>query len=250
MDMDMYVWLTLLVAVLCVLPSVLRTLCPYLIQDCAYILHAARFGLRLELYKRRARFYSILDGFLDGVRKHPHKPFIHFMGETHSYSDVDRESNKVARALQKVAGLKEGDIVALFLGNEPCFIWVWLGLAKLGCATALLNFNIRSKSLLHCFSCCGANVLIVDQGKSFIQCNQYSMCQCTVFTAVVLQLVSVCVGNHKQHHVSCEFLVIPLQEKKKTMTKQASTFQRKIHKQGMGMLLLIFLANDHLLYMR
>lgn len=163
MDMDMYVWLTLLVAVLCVLPSVLRTLCPYLIQDCAYILHAARFGLRLELYKRRARFYSILDGFLDGVRKHPHKPFIHFMGETHSYSDVDRESNKVARALQKVAGLKEGDIVALFLGNEPCFVWVWLGLAKLGCATALLNFNIRSKSLLHCFSCCGANVLIVDQ---------------------------------------------------------------------------------------
>lgn len=166
--MDMYVWLTFLVAGLCALPALLRTLCPYFIQDCAHMLKVARFGLRLERYKRRARFYSILDCFLDAVRKHPHKPFICFMRETYSYSDVDRESNKVAHALQKVAGLKEGDTVALFLDNEPCFIWIWLGLAKLGCVTALLNFNIRSKSLLHCFSCCGANVLIVAKGKSFI----------------------------------------------------------------------------------
>ncbi|KAI5100467.1 very long-chain acyl-CoA synthetase [Silurus meridionalis] len=159
--MDMwYMWFTFL-AGLCALPAVLRTLCPYFVQDCAYMLHVLRCGARLELYKRRTRFYSILDCFLDAVRKHPHKPFIHFMGETHSYSEVDRESNKVAHALQKVAGLKEGDIVALLIGNEPCFIWTWLGLAKLGCATALLNFNIRSKSLLHCFSCCGANVLLV-----------------------------------------------------------------------------------------
>lgn len=167
----LYAWCSLLVAGVCALPALLAllgALCPYLLQDCAYMLRAARFGLRLERYKRTARFYSILDCFLDAVRKHPHKPFIHFTGETHSYSDVDRESNKVARALQEVAGLKQGDVVALFLGNDPRFIWIWLGLAKLGCASALLNFNIRSKSLLHCFSCCGANVLVVDEGKSFI----------------------------------------------------------------------------------
>ncbi|KAL0154867.1 hypothetical protein M9458_049130, partial [Cirrhinus mrigala] len=86
------------------------------------------------------------------VKKHPRKAFIHFEGKTYSYEEVDKESNK--------AGLKEGDTVALFLGNEPRFVWTWLGLAKLGCPAALLNFNIRSKSLLHCFSCCGANVLI------------------------------------------------------------------------------------------
>ncbi|KAM9495064.1 long-chain fatty acid transport protein 2 [Clarias gariepinus] len=162
----LYAWCSLLVAGVCALPALLAllgALCPYLLQDCAYMLRAARFGLRLERYKRTARFYSILDCFLDAVRKHPHKPFIHFTGETHSYSDVDRESNKVARALQEVAGLKQGDVVALFLGNDPRFIWIWLGLAKLGCASALLNFNIRSKSLLHCFSCCGANVLVVDE---------------------------------------------------------------------------------------
>lgn len=166
--MDTSMWLTLLVAALCALPMLLWTLCPYFTQDCRYILKTLRLGLRMERYRRRARFYSILDCFLDAVRKHPHKPFIYFMGETYSYLDVDRQSNKVAHALQKVAGLKEGDIVALFLGNEPCVMWMWLGLAKLGCVAALLNFNIRSKSLLHCFSCCDAKVLIVAKGKRLI----------------------------------------------------------------------------------
>ncbi|MGH0163539.1 UNVERIFIED_CONTAM: hypothetical protein FKN15_047178 [Acipenser sinensis] len=94
------------------------------------------------------------------VQKQPHKPFIVFENKTYSYLDADKQSNKVASALQKHAGLKEGDTVAMFLGNEPDFIWIWLGLAKLGCAAALLNYNIRSKSLLHCFSCCGAHALI------------------------------------------------------------------------------------------
>ncbi|XP_026872928.2 hsFATP2a_ACSVL_like domain-containing protein [Electrophorus electricus] len=155
----MYVWFTLL-AGLAFLPAIVKTLFPYLFHDCVYILRAICFGLRIEIYKRKTPFYSMVDGFGDAVRKNPHKTLIHFEGKTYSYLDVDRESNKVANALRKVAGLKEGDTVAVFLGNEPAFAWTWLGLAKLGCVAALLNFNIRSKSLLHCFSCCGAKVLI------------------------------------------------------------------------------------------
>ncbi|KTG42158.1 hypothetical protein cypCar_00006160 [Cyprinus carpio] len=117
-------------------------------------------GIRLIVYTKKTPFYSIVDCFLDAVKKHPGKVFIHFEGKTHSYEEVDKESNKVANALRSEAGLREGDTVALFLGNEPRFVWTWLGLAKLGCPAALLNFNIRSKSLLHCFSCCGASVLI------------------------------------------------------------------------------------------
>uniref|UniRef100_A0A8C9S0Q3 long-chain-fatty-acid--CoA ligase n=1 Tax=Scleropages formosus TaxID=113540 RepID=A0A8C9S0Q3_SCLFO len=48
----------------------------------------------------------------------------------------------------------------LFMGNEPAFVFCWLALAKLGCTAALLNTNIRAKSLLHCFNCCGAKVVI------------------------------------------------------------------------------------------
>ncbi|MBN3271673.1 S27A2 synthetase, partial [Polyodon spathula] len=116
--------------------------------------------MRFRKYKTKKPFFSILDCFLEVVQKQPDKPFIVFENKTYSYLDADKQSSKVARALQKHAGLKEGDTVALFLGNEPAFIWTWLGLAKLGCAAAFLNSNIRSKSLMHCFSCCGARVLI------------------------------------------------------------------------------------------
>lgn len=154
----MIIWLTLLAGI-AILPLLLKTVFPYIGQDVSYMLKCIGLGIRLAKYKRKP-FYSILDCFLDAVKKHPNKTFIHFEGKAYSYSDVDRESNKVARALKTYACLKEGDTVALFLGNEPCFAWTWLGLAKLGCAAALLNFNIRSKSLLHCFSCCGAKVII------------------------------------------------------------------------------------------
>uniref|UniRef100_A0A673I8W5 long-chain-fatty-acid--CoA ligase n=1 Tax=Sinocyclocheilus rhinocerous TaxID=307959 RepID=A0A673I8W5_9TELE len=156
---NMYVWITLL-AGLALLLALLKTFSTYFFQDCVYMYRALGFGIRLNVYKRKTPFYSIVDCFLEAVKKHPRKAFIHFEGKTYSYEEVDKESNKVANALRSEAGLREGDSVALFLGNEPRFVWTWLGLAKLGCPAALLNFNIRSKSLLHCFSCCGAKVLI------------------------------------------------------------------------------------------
>ncbi|XP_029379623.1 long-chain fatty acid transport protein 2 isoform X1 [Echeneis naucrates] len=140
----------------------LRNFFPYLKADCIHIVRSIGVGFRLLRYKKIKPFYSVLDRFLDRVRRHPDKTFIIFEGRQYSYGEVDRRSNKVARALQAEAGLREGDTVALFLPNEPCYVWIWLGLAKLGCPAALLNFNIRSKSLLHCFSCCGAKVLIVS----------------------------------------------------------------------------------------
>lgn len=161
----MYVWFTLLAGLAALSLPFVRKLFPYLGEDCTYIVRSIRFGGRLNLYKRLKRFYSIVDQFLEAVRRHPDKTFVRFEGLEYSYGEVDRRSNKVARALQAEARLKEGDPVALFLGNEPCFIWTWLALAKLGCPAALLNFNIRSKSLLHCFSCCGAKVIIASAGK-------------------------------------------------------------------------------------
>ncbi|XP_039988382.1 hsFATP2a_ACSVL_like domain-containing protein [Xiphias gladius] len=158
----MYIWFTVLAGLAILSFSFLKTLFPYLGEDCAYILRSVQLGIRLGKYKKKAPFYSILDRFLDAARRHPGKVFLHFEGRDYSYGEVDKQSNKVARALQAEAGLQEGDVVALFLANEPGFVWIWLGLAKLGCPAALLNFNIRSKSLLHCFSCCGAKAIIVS----------------------------------------------------------------------------------------
>ncbi|XP_049580583.1 long-chain fatty acid transport protein 2 [Syngnathus scovelli] len=154
----MFIWLSVVGGFL----LILRTRFPYWLDDCVYILRSLLLAIRLIKYKRSKPFYGVLDGFLAAVRRHPDKTFLHFEGECFSYGEVDRRSNRLARVLKQEARLREGDAVALFLGNEPNLVWTWLGLAKLGCPVALLNFNIRSKSLLHCFSCCGAKVLVTS----------------------------------------------------------------------------------------
>ncbi|MBN3296309.1 S27A2 synthetase, partial [Amia calva] len=138
----------------------LHTFFPHFGHDFLFILSTIRIGMRMSKYERKRPYQTILDCFLDWVKKQPDKPFIIFENKTYTYLDADKRSNQVARVLWKDAALKEGDTVALYLGNEPFFVWIWLGLAKIGCAAALLNYNIRSKSFLHCFSCCGAKVLI------------------------------------------------------------------------------------------
>ncbi|XP_023264545.1 very long-chain acyl-CoA synthetase [Seriola lalandi dorsalis] len=146
---------------LAILPLLLYARNPYFLRDLNYAITAIQIAIRVGKFKRQKPFYSVLDSFLDKVAKQPDKRFILFEESSYTYSQADKESNKVARALSTHAQLKEGDTVALFLGNEPQFVWMWLALAKLGCIASLLNNNIRSKSLLHCFSCCEAKVLVI-----------------------------------------------------------------------------------------
>ncbi|KAM7424425.1 hypothetical protein PAMA_000664 [Pampus argenteus] len=145
---------------LAILPLLLYLRNPYFLKDLSYAMTVTLFAIRLGKFKKHKPFYSILDCFLDKVAKQPHKKFLVFEESCFTFSQADKHSNRVARALSTHAQLKEGDTAAVFLGNEPLFVWIWLGLAKLGCTAALLNSNIRSKSLLHCFSCCEAKVLI------------------------------------------------------------------------------------------
>ncbi|XP_061890297.1 long-chain fatty acid transport protein 2-like [Entelurus aequoreus] len=132
---------------------------PYLACDLRYTMAALRVGSRMRKLSSKKRFHSILDAFLDHVAKDPHKKFLWFQDRSWTYQQADQESNKVARVLSTL--LQEGQSAALLMGNEPNFVFVWLALSKLGCCSALLNSNIRSKSLLHCFSCCDAKVLLV-----------------------------------------------------------------------------------------
>ncbi|XP_041826932.1 long-chain fatty acid transport protein 6 [Melanotaenia boesemani] len=122
---------------------------------------------KLRSYTRtvRARMQqgviSYLDCFLLQVKKNPTKPFIIFENQTLTYRDVDRRSNQFAGALRSEVSLKQEDIVAVLMCNEPDFMCVWLGLCKLGCEVAFLNVNVKARSLLHCVRTCGARNMVV-----------------------------------------------------------------------------------------
>ncbi|XP_029861242.1 long-chain fatty acid transport protein 6 isoform X2 [Aquila chrysaetos chrysaetos] len=138
-----------------------KLLFPYFWADLRYLLKVLLYGLRVEMYRLQGRIVTVLDKFVKLAEKQPHKPFLIYEGKVHTYQDVDRRSNRIAQVFLHHGALKKGDTVALLMGNEPDFIHVWFGLAKLGCVVAFLNFNVRSRSLLHCVSSCEPKILVV-----------------------------------------------------------------------------------------
>lgn len=62
---------------------------------------------------------------------------------------LDAFSNKIGRSFQKL-GYKKGDVVSLISYNSIEYVGIWLGLAKVGVITALINTNLRLQPLAHC----------------------------------------------------------------------------------------------------
>lgn len=162
--MGMYL-LSILLSTLLIAPLAIRTWAPLLWMDLLYFRDLLRIMVTFVSRRRRKPLFFVLDRFLEQAAANPDKQFIVFEGESYSYADADRRSSQTANALRSLPGYTPGDTVALFMGNEPAFVFTWLALAKLGSPVALLNHNIRSRSLLHCFSCCRATVLIAAAGQ-------------------------------------------------------------------------------------
>uniref|UniRef100_A0A3B4ZXM7 long-chain-fatty-acid--CoA ligase n=1 Tax=Stegastes partitus TaxID=144197 RepID=A0A3B4ZXM7_9TELE len=157
--MEVFVISVIFASVL-IVPFLLKTFFPYVWMDVVYFGDLMSIVVKFVARRRRKPLFSVLDRFLEQTAAHPDKHFIVFENDRHSFSDADKRSNKIANALQSHPGYEAGDTVALFTGNEPAFMFTWLALAKLGSPVALLNHNIRTKSLLHCFNCCKAKVLV------------------------------------------------------------------------------------------
>ncbi|XP_076143874.1 long-chain fatty acid transport protein 2-like [Alosa pseudoharengus] len=151
---------TVTLATLVIIPVLLKIFAPYFWEDVFYLKDLVRILLTFVSRRKRRPLFLAVDRFIEQSALHPNRTFILFENKSYSYQDADKESNKIANALRSHACSQSGETVALFMRNEPTFMFTWLALAKLGCPVAFLNHNIRSKSLLHCFSCCDAKVLI------------------------------------------------------------------------------------------
>uniref|UniRef100_A0A8C4QFA0 long-chain-fatty-acid--CoA ligase n=1 Tax=Eptatretus burgeri TaxID=7764 RepID=A0A8C4QFA0_EPTBU len=87
---------------------------------------------------------------------------------------VKRHAEKVALIEQSTdrrwtfrdRGYDVGDVVALFMAGRPEYVGLWLGLAKIGAEAALVNYNLRQDSLMHCLHVAKARAVIV--GTEFV----------------------------------------------------------------------------------
>ncbi|BFZ01124.1 hypothetical protein BsWGS_04163 [Bradybaena similaris] len=106
----------------------------------------------------------IIDQFERQAATKPQHPFILFKEDIFTYSAVNLQANNVAFSLQKL-GIVPGDTIALVMSNEPAFLWIYLGVQKLGARIALVNHHLVCEALRHSITSCSPKLVIVGLGS-------------------------------------------------------------------------------------
>uniref|UniRef100_A0A4W4H244 Long-chain-fatty-acid--CoA ligase n=1 Tax=Electrophorus electricus TaxID=8005 RepID=A0A4W4H244_ELEEL len=117
--------------------------------------------VKLALWRHTRSGSTLPVIFSRTVARHPDKPALVYeaTGETWTFSQLDQLCNAAAHwALSQ--GWTSGDVVALFMESRPLQVVLWLGLARVGVEAALINFNLRQDSLLHCLGVSAARGLV------------------------------------------------------------------------------------------
>jgi len=100
---------------------------------------------------------DVIEGVVDD---HRDATALRFEGESWSYRDLEIAANRVAHWAH-AQGLGRGDVVALLMENRPEYLFTWIGLAKAGVETALLNTNLTGSPLAHAITVCEGKTIIV-----------------------------------------------------------------------------------------
>ena len=82
------------------------------------------------------------------ARVHKDRTFMIFKDEKITYDELDRFSNRCANAFLDL-GIVKGDKVSIMLPNCPDFVYIWLGLAKIGAVEVPVNTNYKGEFLRH-----------------------------------------------------------------------------------------------------
>ncbi|CAI2735323.1 unnamed protein product [Schistosoma spindalis] len=115
------------------------------------------------------------DMFKHTVKKRgPENVAIYFEDQVWTFGHLDAYSNKVANYLAK-CGFKRGDILLLFMNSCPAYIGIWLGAAKVGVATGLINTNLCKGSLMNCIKTLNARGIVVGSSlkETFETVSEY-----------------------------------------------------------------------------
>ncbi|XP_046574480.1 very long-chain acyl-CoA synthetase-like [Haliotis rubra] len=138
-----------------------KTMFPWIHHDLKIIKVGKRVKTEMDKDFESGEF--LIDRFEKHVYNQPRKPFIIFEGNVFTYEYIDQQANRVTNVV-RTWGLSVGDTVAMMIYNEPAFVWTFLGLQKMGIATALINFNLCQKQLSHSVNVSGAKAFIAGQG--------------------------------------------------------------------------------------
>lgn len=103
------------------------------------------------------------DVIADLAKTYGERPALISDSETLSYAGLDARANRYAR-WARAKGVAKGDTVCLMMPNRPEYPAVWLGVARAGGVTALLNTHLAGSALAHCIDIVAPkHVIVADE---------------------------------------------------------------------------------------
>jgi len=104
---------------------------------------------------------TILAAFGRVVAEAPDRIFLDFSGETYTYGEFERLSNRFAHALASV-GVRAGDTVVTMLDNNIDAVTAWFAINKNGAISVPLNTALRGEFLRHQIHDAGSAIVICE----------------------------------------------------------------------------------------
>jgi long-chain acyl-CoA synthetase len=109
---------------------------------------------------------SLKQMFEDACRDYASRPAFSNMGRTLSYADIDRASQRFGAWLQKGAGLKKGDRVALMMPNILQYPIAIIGTLRAGMTVVNVNPLYTARELEHQLNDSGATVIVIFENAA------------------------------------------------------------------------------------
>jgi len=118
-----------------------------LASEIAYLRGALRTLNRVKPIKSAPNL-TISERMEAVCQKYADRPALIWDGEVVTFRDFDARVNQIARWV-KSQGVRKGDTVVLLMPNCPDYLAIWLGIARAGGATALLNTGQTGQALAY-----------------------------------------------------------------------------------------------------
>jgi long-chain acyl-CoA synthetase len=109
---------------------------------------------------------SLKQMFEDACRDYASRPAFSNMGRTLTYAEIDRAAGRFGAWLQKEAGLKKGDRVALMMPNILQYPIAIIGTLRAGMTVVNVNPLYTARELEHQLSDSGATVIVIFENAA------------------------------------------------------------------------------------
>ncbi|MFX1276941.1 MAG: long-chain-acyl-CoA synthetase [Promethearchaeota archaeon] len=133
--------------------------------------------VRVKLTKRELEAYAVYGDEIRGMFQNPHRSIgihveknvnlipnkiaLYYEEKSWTWQNFNEESNKYSNYFLEM-GLKKSEVVALLLENSPEYLFATTGINKIQGISALINFHLKKKPLIHSINMVNPKFLIVD----------------------------------------------------------------------------------------